>query len=161
MAPPRFEVDHLNNAFIITVDFATDPDTAWALWSDPRILEKWWGPPDFPCVISSFDFHPGGEVRYVMTGQDGTQYHGWWQILEIDAPIRLLIRDGFGDSPELPSPDMPIAISTISFTSMVDTVRMTITSHYDSAEELQRALDLTMEEGFMSALSQIEFMQRD
>ncbi len=160
MAPPKFDVDKSNNALVITVDFATDLDTAWGLWSDPRILEKWWGPPEHPCVVSRFDFHSGGEVCYVMTGPDGTKYLGWWQVLEVEAPHQLRIRDGFGESPEYPSPEMPIATSVITFTSNADSVRMTITSNYDSAEELQRALDLNMEEGFMSALGQIECMER-
>jgi uncharacterized protein YndB with AHSA1/START domain len=161
MAPPKFDVDTSNNALLITVDFTTDLDTAWGLWSDPRVLEKWWGPPEHPCVISRFELHPGGEVRYVMTGPDGTKYPGWWQVLEVAAPNQLRIRDGFGESPEHSSSEMPIAISLITFTTNADSVRMTIASHYDSAEELQRALDLNMEEGFMSALGQIESLQHD
>ena len=96
-----------------------------------------------------------------MTGPDGTEYLGWWQVLDVEAPNNLRIRDGFGESPEQASSAMPIATSSISFTPIDDTVRMRIDSRYDSAEELQRALDLHMEEGFLSALSQIEFMQRD
>jgi uncharacterized protein YndB with AHSA1/START domain len=160
MAPPTFEVDNSNHALSISVDLATDMDTAWGLWSDPRILEKWWGPPEHPCVISIFEFRPGGEVRYVMTGPDGTRYSGWWQVLEVSAPTNLRIRDGFGESPEDPAPEMPVATSLISFSPNFDSVRMTITSYYDSTEDLQRALDLNMEEGFMSALSQIEFLER-
>jgi uncharacterized protein YndB with AHSA1/START domain len=161
MAPPGFDVDRTNNALVITVDFTTDIETAWALWSDPRVLEQWWGPPEHPCVMSRFELSPGGEVRYVMTGPDGTQYLGWWQVIEVDAPTKLRIRDGFGESPELPSAEMPIATSSVTFTPVADAVRMTITSIYDSAEELQRALDLHMEEGFIAAVGQIEFMQRD
>jgi hypothetical protein len=53
---------------------------------------------------------------------------------------------------------MPIVISTITFTPMGDTVRMIMNSQYDSAEELQRSLDLHMEEGFLATLNQIEFI---
>jgi uncharacterized protein YndB with AHSA1/START domain len=161
VAPPAFDVDELRNSLVITVDLTADVESAWSLWSDPRVLEKWWGPPDYPCVISRFELQPGGHVRYVMTGPDGTEYLGWWQVLDVEAPNNLRIRDGFGESPEHASSAMPIATSSISFTPIDDTVRMQIDSRYDSAEELQRALDLHMEEGFLSALSQIEFMQRD
>ena len=161
MAPPAFEVDEPRNSLVITVDLTADLETAWSLWSDPRVLEKWWGPPEHPCVISRFELQPGGHVRYVMTGPDGTEYLGWWQVLDVKAPTHLRIRDGFGESPEQTSSAMPVATSSISFTPVGDTVRMKIDSSYDSAEELQRALDLHMEEGFLSALSQIEFMQRD
>jgi len=161
MAPPRFEVDKPNNALIITVDFSTDIETVWALWSNPRKLEEWWGPPEHPCVFSVFDFRPGGEARYEMTGPDGTRYPGWWQVLAVEAPTLLRIRDGFGNSPELPSPEMPVSTTSVMFTQIPDAVRMTINSYYDSAQELQYALDLNMEEGFMSALGQIEFLQHD
>ena len=68
---------------------------------------------------------------------------------------------GFGDSPESSSPEMPVSTTSITFTQNPDAVRMTINSFYDSAQELQYALDLNMKEGFMSSLGQIEFLQRD
>jgi hypothetical protein len=32
----------------ITAEFGADAERLWALWSDPRQLERWWGPPSAP-----------------------------------------------------------------------------------------------------------------
>jgi hypothetical protein len=56
---------------------------------------------------------------------------------------------------------MPVSTTSITFTQVPDAVRMTINSYYDSAQELEYAIDLNMEQGFMSALGQIEYLQRD
>ena len=27
-------------------EFAATPAQVWQVWADPRLLERWWGPPD-------------------------------------------------------------------------------------------------------------------
>ena len=43
----------------------------WALWADPRKLERWWGPPTFPATVLEHDLRPGGKVSYYMTSPEG------------------------------------------------------------------------------------------
>lgn len=131
-------------------------DRAYALWADPRLLERWWGPPGHPCVVGEFDLRVGGRVTYVMTSPDGTRYPGWWEVLEVDAPRRLRLRDGFGDSPETASPEMPVSTTDVTFVECGSDTVMRIHSRYATPEQLQFALDLGMEEGFGAALGQID-----
>ena len=44
--------------FTITAEFAATPDRIWQLWSDPRQLERWWGPPDWPATFVDHDLIP-------------------------------------------------------------------------------------------------------
>lgn len=145
-------------SFSLSIDVAIPASVSrtFALWADRQQLQQWWGPPDYPCQVEAFDFRPGGDVRYVMTGPDGTRYCGWWEIIEVDAPHRIRLRDGFGESPEVTEPNMPVALTEVSFTEEGVHTLMRIHSRYSSAEELQSALDLGMEEGFGSALGQID-----
>jgi uncharacterized protein YndB with AHSA1/START domain len=161
MAAPTFTVDQARHGLTITADLRTDEQTAWALWADPRTLEQWWGPPDHPCIVTHFDLRPGGLVTYVMTGPDGTRYPGWWEVMSVDAPHGLTIRDGFGESPQESSAQMPVTHTVITFMPIPDAIRMTITSTYESTQALQFALDLGMEEGFMAALGQIAFLDKE
>ena len=32
----------------ITSEFDASVEQVWRLWSDPRRLERWWGPPGYP-----------------------------------------------------------------------------------------------------------------
>ena len=35
-----------------------------------------------------FDLQPGAVVTYYMTSPEGQRHHGWWRVLEGDAPHR-------------------------------------------------------------------------
>jgi uncharacterized protein YndB with AHSA1/START domain len=140
----------------IDVVIPADVDRAFDLWADPRTLERWWGPPDFPCTVERFDMARGGRVTYSMTGPDGQRYPGWWEVIDVDRPSRLQIRDGFGDSPEIAPPEMPIATTVVTFTQRGTETLMKIHSTYESPAALQQALDMNMAEGFGLALAQID-----
>ena len=60
----------------IVAEFFAPLDRVWQLISDPRQLERWWGPPTHPATFTDFDLTPGGAVAYFMTGPDGERYHG-------------------------------------------------------------------------------------
>ena len=61
----------------VVADFAASPERVWQLWSDPRQLERWWGPPTYPATVDSHDLQPGGRVTYHMTGPGGDQPRGY------------------------------------------------------------------------------------
>ncbi len=103
-------------------DFPAPPQRIWQLWSDPRQLERWWGPPSYPATVVDHTLTPGGRVTYFMTGPDGERFHGWWQVLAVEAPHRLEIQDGFADDQGQPNPDMPIT-----------TMQMTLQQHDPSS----------------------------
>src|SRR4029078_12959791 len=79
-------------------EFEASPERVWQLWADPRQLERWWGPPTYPATFTRHDLTPGARVEYYMTGPDGDQSRGYWDVLEADAPHRLVFRDGFAQA---------------------------------------------------------------
>ena len=36
----------------LTAEFEASPERVWNLWSDPRKLERWWGPPTYPATFT-------------------------------------------------------------------------------------------------------------
>ena len=40
------ETDKRTMTFI--AEFDAPPERVWNLWEDPRLLERWWGPPHLP-----------------------------------------------------------------------------------------------------------------
>jgi uncharacterized protein YndB with AHSA1/START domain len=74
------ERDYENLAVTLIADFDAPIDRVWELWSDPRKLERWWGPPGSPATVEKHALTPGGEVTYLMTGADGDQHRGVWRV---------------------------------------------------------------------------------
>lgn len=156
---PLTEIKKDSAALTITVvsDWDAPAERVWALWSDPRRLERWWGPPGYPATVTEHDLRPGGTVRYYMTSPEGQRHHGWWRVLEVEAPRRLVVEDGFGDAEGNPSAEMP----TTRFEVSVErgegaTTRMVVESRFPSREAMEQLLAMGMEEGIAAATGQIE-----
>ena len=81
----------------ITAEFDAGAERIWEMWSDPRQLERWWGPPSYPATFVEHDLSPGARAAYFMTSPEGQKYHGWWRIEEVEPPNRLRFEDGFAD----------------------------------------------------------------
>ena len=55
----------------VTAQFAAPVARVWAAYADPRQLERFWGPPEWPAKFERHDFTVGGRSEYVMTGPNG------------------------------------------------------------------------------------------
>src|SRR5262244_3778519 len=91
----------------LEAEFDASPERIWQLWADPRQLERWWGPPGYPATFTTHDLTPGSRVVYHMTGPEGDQHYGYWDVLETDAPYRLAVSDGFANADGTPDTDIP------------------------------------------------------
>jgi uncharacterized protein YndB with AHSA1/START domain len=141
----------------VTAEFAAPVDRVWQVWENPRLLERWWGPPTYPATMVDHDLTPGGRVHYFMTGPDGDQHHGWWRIMSIDAPKRLEFEDGFADDTGAPNPDLPVTIMRVTLDEQPDGVtRMHIVSEFASREAMEEVIAMGVEEGMTEALGQID-----
>lgn len=141
----------------ISTEFSASPERVWQLWEDPRQLERWWGPPTWPATVDAFDLHPGGRVAYHMTGPDGDTAHGWWEVVEAEAPRRLVVRDGFANADGSPNPDLPITTMRVSIEDLGGgRTRMSIESVFPDTEAMERILAMGAEEGMTTAMGQID-----
>jgi uncharacterized protein YndB with AHSA1/START domain len=140
----------------ITAEFDAPPQQAWELWADPRRLERWWGPPDYPATVTEHALRPGGSVTYYMTGPDGERYHGWWRLIEVEAPHTLRFEDGFGDEDGSPHPEMPTTEVLVSFEERSSGgTRMAIETTFPSPESMEQLLAMGAEEGMKLAIGQM------
>ena len=64
----------------IEAEFAASIERMWQLWAEPRQLERWWGPPTYPATVTTHDLIPGRRIEYHMTGPEGDQSRGYWEV---------------------------------------------------------------------------------
>lgn len=150
------QTDIPNRTLTIVSQFEAPVERIWQLWADPRQLELWWGPPTYPATVTKHDLTVGGRVVYHMTGPEGDQHGGWWDVKAVEAPRRLEFSDGFGDLEGNPDESMPVSSAIVELTARDGGTRMTMTSTYESAEALQKVLDMGVVEGSTSAINQID-----
>ena len=146
-------------ALTMTVDaeFDAPAERVWQLWADPRQLERWWGPPTYPATVDAHDLRPGGRVDYHMTGPEGDQPRGYWEIDEVDPPNRLVFRDGFARDDGTRDSDMPVMVARVGIEELGSgRTRMSIQSTFPSTEAMEQLLAMGMESGLTEALGQID-----
>ena len=145
-----------NRTLTITADFAAPVQRIWDVYADPRQLEKVWGPPTYPATVVDHDLKPGGRVTYFMTSPEGEKFAGYWLVTEVDAPTRLTFDDGFADLDFNPTSGLPVSRNVFTFAAHDGGTRATYVSTYESAEDMQKVLDMGMVEGATSAINQID-----
>jgi len=141
----------------LTAEFDASPERVWQLWADPRQLERWWGPPTYPATFTAHGLVPGSRVEYHMTGPEGDQPRGYWDVLEVEPPHRLVFRDGFANDDGTPNDTLPRNEGRVTIEAVGDgRTRMVIDSIFPSAEAMEQILAMGMEDGLTQAVGQID-----
>ena len=146
-------------ALTMTIDaeFAATPERVWQLWADPRQLERWWGPPTYPATFTAHDLRTGGRVEYHMTGPEGDQPRGYWELVEVDPPKRIVFRDGFANADGSPNEDLPPSEARVTIADIGNgRARMSIQSTFRDVAAMEQVLAMGMEEGLKQAVGQID-----
>ncbi|CCH76627.1 conserved hypothetical protein [Nostocoides japonicum T1-X7] len=140
----------------ITAEFAAPVERVWALYADPRQLERVWGPPTHPATFVDHELTTGSRSTYYMTSPEGEKFAGWWRITAVEEPHRFSFEDGFAHDDFTANADLPVAHNDYVFEDHDGGTRATFTTVFDSAEDLQKVLDMGMEEGSRQAINQID-----
>ena len=145
--------------FTMTLDaeFDASPERVWQLWSDPRQLERWWGPPTYPATFTKHDLSAGGRAEYHMTGPEGDTPRGYWEIVEATAPHRLVVNDGFANDDGTPNDTLPRNEFRVTIEEAGEgRTRMSIENRFPSREAMEQLLAMGMEQGLTQAVGQID-----
>jgi uncharacterized protein YndB with AHSA1/START domain len=141
----------------ITAELDATVERAWQLWADPRQLERWWGPPTYPATVVDHDLGTGGQVTYFMTGPDGDKAHGWLQVLDVEPPNRLELKDGFANDDGTPNDAMPTTTMVVTLTERDGGgTLMSVETHFPSLEAMEQLVSMGMDEGMAAAMGQLE-----
>lgn len=160
---PVTSIDTDVDALTMTViaDFTVQAARLWEAYSDPRQIEKFWGPPDWPATFSRHDMCPGGLSRYYMSGPDGERMEGIWEIVSVDAPRVLEVRDRFVGDDGAADDDMPSMRVVFGFDDTDEGSRLTVTTWFNSLSDLEQMQEMGMDQGLATAMAQIDEVVAD
>ncbi|UVE96680.1 SRPBCC family protein [Dietzia sp. B32] len=145
----------------ITAEFPVPVRRLWDAYVDPRQLEKFWGPPTWPATFTRHDVFPGGRSDYYMTGPDGTRAGGYWEFLSVDEGRSFEVLDGFSHDDGRPNTDLPTTRAVFTFGETATGSRLETTTHFNSVDELEKLIEMGIEEGTREAMGQIEAVVTD
>lgn len=145
----------------VVADFGVLLQRLWDAYSDPRQLEKFWGPPTYPATFTRHDMFAGGRSAYTMVGPEGDVSRGYWEFLDVKAPHWFEVRDGFSRPDGTPNISMPSMRMTFEFEATPSGSRLTTTTYFGTVDELDQLMSMGMEEGMRQAMGQIDAVLAD
>jgi uncharacterized protein YndB with AHSA1/START domain len=158
MTVTSVDTDYDNLTVTLIADFDAPIGRVWELWSDPRKLERWWGPPSYPATVKKHDLSPGGEVTYLMIGPEGDTHHGVWRVTAVGSPTSLEFTDAFASEDGTPVADMPITTVSVRLTEHGGGTRMEMRSSFESREYMEKLVDMGQIDGLHQAVGQMDVL---
>jgi uncharacterized protein YndB with AHSA1/START domain len=150
------DINYDNLTITLVADFHAPIEQVWQLWSDPRKLERWWGPPTDPATVATHDLSPGSGVTYLMTGPEGDKHYGVWRVAAVDPPHSLEFTDAFADEDGTPIADMPVSTVRVRLAERDGGTRMEMHSTFESREDMEKWVSTGSDEGVREAVGQMD-----
>jgi uncharacterized protein YndB with AHSA1/START domain len=157
--------DVISNAQDLTLtviaEYPVSLTRLWDAYADPRQLERFWGPKEWPATFTRHDMAIGGYSHYHMTGPDGTQSRGWFRFLDVKPYESFEVEDGFADEHGVANTSLPTMRMIFAFEATATGSRFRSTTFFASLESMEQLVQMGMMEGMKSAMSQIDDVVTD
>ena len=123
-------------------------------WTKPELLKRWlYGPPDWSLAVCDMDLRPGGALRWVWCGPDGTEMGLSGVYREIVPPERIVHTELFDEDWTGGE-----TLATIDFVEQDGKTTVTMTVLYSSREARDGALKSGMEHGMAAGYDRLAEM---
>lgn len=151
-----FTKDESNATLTVERAFPAPLSRVWQAFTDAEILDQWWAPRPWKAETISMDFRVGGHWHYAMNGPDGERHFGRMDYLEIEAERSYKAKDVFADASGAADKSLPQQQFDTRFSSDGEQTRVVVVVRYASLEDMQKIIEMGMQEGFAMAQDQLE-----
>ena len=132
-------------------DYPVPQQRLWDAFTDPRQLERFWGPPAFPATFTRHDFKVGGRAEYFLTLPEGKRWSGSWKFTVVN-PISFF--EAYDGDDNAFDPNGPASM-TFTFETTPTGSRMTGVTRFSTIEAMEQSA-AAMEEGMRAAMPQLD-----
>ncbi len=137
-------------------EYPVPVERLWRAWTDPRQLERFWGPPQWPATFTRHEARVGGRSEYAMTGPEGQSSRGYWVFEEVEEQRGFRVRDGFSNEDGTPNDALPGTVMTLTFEATGAGSRFVAVSRFANLQAMEALAAMGMVEGLKSALAQLD-----
>ena len=142
-APPELTLTRVFNA---------PRELVFQAWTDPRRLQRWWGPKGFSNPVCEVDPRPGGAIRIHMRAPNGIVYPMTGTFLEIVEPERLVFKTSPLDNNGEPLFEV---LNTVTFADDAGNTRLTLHATVSNIKPEAMLHIAGMEQGWNQTLDRL------
>jgi uncharacterized protein YndB with AHSA1/START domain len=151
-----FVVDKTKHNITVTREFAAKRQLVWDCYTKQELLDQWFAPKPLTTKTKHMEFKEGGYWHYAMVMPDGQEFwsrQDYQSIRPIDGYAAL---DAFSDETGAVNPDLPRARWDVGFTDLQARTLVTTIVQYESAEDVQKVMDMGLKDGLASTLERLD-----
>lgn len=149
-----FTVDKATKTIYITREFDADLSLVWDAFTKAEILDQWVAPKPFVAKTKFMDFKVGGQRLYAMVSPEGQE--GWviQKYTSISPKSNFKMFNAFAD--EDGNAQLPGSEWDYTFSEHGGKTTVLITIYNESAERLQKMIEMGFMEGYKASLNNLE-----
>jgi len=135
MAKESKTIDTSDREMIISRLVNAPRELVFKVWTDPKHIDKWWGPNGFTNTFLEMNVKPGGVARFIMHGPNGVDYPNRIIYTDVIKPEKIVyVHDSDIDN------DPSRFETTITFESQGNKTLITLRAVFVTAEEYQKVV---------------------
>jgi uncharacterized protein YndB with AHSA1/START domain len=142
----------IDREIVIRRVFDAPRELVFAAWTEPRHVERWWGPQGYTSCACEIDLRPGGVFGLEMRGPDGAVYPCKGVFREIVKPERIAYIADVGAGHPCGAGLPPRSIVTVTFAEEDGKTTLTIHTRLQSAADRDAAQNAGYVPGWESTL---------
>ena len=130
--------------------FDAPRDRVFAVFTDPELIPRWWGPHGTTTVVAEMDPRTGGDWRFVVRNSDGTETSFRGTYREVTPPERIVQTFEWEGMPG------HVSVESAVLEDLGDRTRLVTTSLFHTIEERDGMLASGMEGGAGDTYNRLE-----
>lgn len=151
-----FVVNKQAKTITITREFAADVPLVWRAWTDPELLDQWWGPQPWHVETKTMDFTVAGYWLYAMVGPEGDRHYAKSTFTAIAAEKSFSAAVAFSDENGVVNNEFPQGMWENAFAGASGHTTVTIIKTFDKLEDLEQNIAMGFREGFTIGLNRLD-----
>ena len=151
-----FEKDLAAKKIHVVREFNAPVEKVWKAWTDPNLLEKWWGPKSWVAITKSMNFTVGGAWLYYMMGPEGQKHWSHVKFTAIENGTRFTADTVFSDENGTVAPGTPVGHWDTKFVALDNKTKVVVDISFDDDETIKMMVEMGFEGGFTMGLNQLE-----
>ncbi len=134
--------------------FDAPRELVFKVWTEAEHVKRWWGCNESKLVVCEADVRPGGQWRYVMRTNDGSEFPFKGEYRELNPPERLVQTSIYDVEPY----NAEESLVTVVFEDLGGKTKIVETTLYTSKEARDGHMNSGMEVGAAQSLDKLEVL---
>ena len=148
--------DLQNKKMTVTRHFDATVEHVWRAWTESDLLDQWWAPKPYHVETKTMNFKPGGYWLYAMVGPEPSKTWCKFDYGTIHPNKSFEGADMFCDEDGKKNPEFASMKWKVAFHPVTTGTKVIVEISFDKEEDMQKILEMGLEQGFTMALNNLE-----